>query len=153
MLEGQDETPMTDSPAGSWASSGRTRLVLIGVVLVIALGYMVYAAFPGNTLYYLTVDEFVADEQNMDGRSLRIVGSLVPESLEWVRSSEPKANFLLTNEGEVLNATYHGAVLPELFDNPHSQIVLEGNYGEGDVFHSDTVIVKCPSKYRAKAES
>ena len=147
---------MLEEQAGpSEGSSGifnnETRLVVIVVVLALALGYLIYAAFPGNTLYYLTVDEFLADEQNLDGRSIRVIGKLVPESFQRESGNEILANFVLTEKGQVLQADYEG-VLPDLFFNPHSDVVLEGSYGENGVFHTDTVIVKCPTKYQALRE-
>ena len=48
-----------------------------------------------------------------------------------------------------LAASYNG-VLPDLFFNPHSEIILEGRYDAGDgVFAVDEVLVKCPSKYQS----
>ena len=41
------------------------------------------------------------------------------------------------------------AVVPDLFFNQHSEIILEGSYGDDGVFYSESVIVKCPSKYVA----
>ncbi len=153
MLEGQSET-QTNLPPGSRIFNNKTRLLLVGVVLALALGYLIYAAFPGNTLYYLTVDEFVADEQSKDGRSVRVVGKLLPDSFERVSSDgrpTTQANFILTDNDQVMNATYTGTI-PDLFFNPHSDVVLEGSYGADEVFHADTVIVKCPSKYQALTE-
>ena len=151
MLERQPDSPPDLPRDAGWAFNNRTRLVLVGIVLALALAYLVYTAFPSNTLYYLTVDEFLADEGNKDGRSVRVVGKLVPDSFQ----REPgtiRANFALTENGKVMAGTYDG-VLPDLFFNPHSDIVLEGKYGDGDVFHTDMVIVKCPSKYQALRET
>ena len=153
MLEGESET-QSNLPSSSRIFNNKTRLLLVGFVLALALGYLIYAAFPGNTLYYLTVDEFVADEQNKDGRSVRVVGKLLPDSFERVSlGGRPttQANFILTDNEQVMNATYIGTI-PDLFFNPHSDVVLEGSYGADHVFHADTVIVKCPSKYQALTE-
>ncbi len=38
-------------------------------------------------------------------------------------------------------------MLPDLFFNPHSELILEGSYGVNQVFHADSILVKCPSKY------
>ena len=150
MTEGQPRGSPDHQPGTSWIFNNRARLVLIGLVFALALAYLVYAAFPGNTLYYLTVDEFLADEGNMDGRNVRVVGKLVPDSFQRVPGTT-QANFSLTEQGKVLKGTYDG-VLPDLFFNPHSDVVLEGRFGDGGVFHTDTVIVKCPSKYEALRE-
>ena len=153
MLEGQSETS-ENLPSGSRIFNNKTRLLLIGIVLALALGYLIYAAFPGSTLYSLTVDEFVADGQSKDGRSVRVVGKLVPDSFERASlDGRPttRANFVLTDNDQMMNATYIGTI-PDLFFNPHSDVVLEGSYGADHVFHADTVIVKCPSKYQALTE-
>ena len=146
MLEDQTGTPSNPSPAGSRVFNNKTRLVLLALVLGLALAYLVYAAFPGNTLYYLTVDEFLANEQDVDGKSVRVVGKLVPDSFQRA-SGTIRASFAIAGQGQALNATYDG-VLPDLFFNPHSDIVLEGTFGD-DVFHTEAVIVKCPSKFKA----
>jgi len=150
MIEGEKGGPPEAVVETNGIINNKTRLVVVGVVLFLALGYLIYAAFPGNTLYYLTVDQLLADDTNLDGRSLRVVGKLVPDSFERVDGTT-LANFALTDKGEVLPSTYNG-VFPDLFFNPHSDIILEGSYGDGGVFHTDTVIVKCPSKYQALGE-
>jgi cytochrome c-type biogenesis protein CcmE len=61
------------------------------------------------------------------------------------------AEFSLTDGSESLIANHIG-VLPDLFFNDHSEIILEGSYGSDGVFQSENVIVKCPSKYIALDE-
>ena len=64
----------------------------------------------------------------------------------WVRSSTPSTGTV------PLPATCNG-VLPNLFFNPHSEIILQGHYGPDRVFQADTILVKCPSntvRYRMK---
>ena len=61
---------------------------------------------------------------------------------------------LVDKEGgapERLAASYVG-VMPDLFFNPHSEIILEGRYGPGNVFEAESILVKCPSKYQALEE-
>ena len=50
--------------------------------------------------------------------------------------------------GQQLNASYLG-VLPDLFFNHHSEVILEGTYGTDRVFQVNNVLVKCPSKYQS----
>ena len=149
MLEGEKRSPAEVPPSVSRISNNKARLLLVGFVLVLALGYLVYAAFPGNTLYYVTVDEFVADQPKLEGRSIRVVGKLVPDSFQRVDGTT-RANFTIADKGETLAATYVG-VMPDLFFNPHSDVVLEGSYA-GDVFRTDAIVVKCPSKFKALRE-
>ena len=132
--------------------SNRTRLVILVLVVGLALGYMVYAAFPGNALYFMSVKEFMAKEEAQDGRIVRVSGKLVDGSFHREANST-NTSFRLIDEGaglagENLLASYVG-VLPDLFFNPHSEIILQGSYGTGQVFKADTIFVKCPSKFRS----
>lgn len=139
----------------------RTRLLALGVVVALAVGYMVYAAFPGNALYFLTVSEFMGGPEYQDGRVLRVSGKLVEGSFHRQEGST-RAEFRLVDQGkgpepvslspgETLTAAYVG-VMPDLFFNPHSEIILEGRYSPEEVFEADSIMVKCPSKYRSLEE-
>ena len=150
MSDGQTESPLSLPPTTSRIFNNKTRVVLIGVVLALALVYLLYSAFVSNAVYIVTVGEFLADENNMDGRSVRVEGKLVPGSFQRVPGTT-QANFRLSDEGKVLEGTYDG-VFPDLFFNPYSTIVLEGSYGNGGVFQTGAVLVKCPSKYQALKE-
>ena len=141
-------------PQDMEGSGHRTRFIILGAVLALAVGYMVYAAFPGNVLYFLTVSEFMRADEYRDGRTIRVAGSLVGGSFQRQEKST-FSNFQLTDkEGgapERLSASYVG-VMPDLFFNPHSEIILEGRYGPDDVFETESILVKCPSKYQALEE-
>ena len=50
--------------------------------------------------------------------------------------------------GAQLEAAYVG-VVPDLFFNPHSEVILQGSYGPDRVFLADSILVKCPSKYQS----
>ena len=136
----------------STGQNNRTRFVIILLVVGLALGYMVYAAFPGNALYFMSVNEFMEREEAQDGRIVRVSGKLVDGSFHREANSI-NASFRLVDEGtglagEILLASYVG-VLPDLFFNPHSEIILQGSYGPEQVFEADTIFVKCPSKYQS----
>ncbi len=131
--------------------SNRTRLIILLLVVGLALGYMVYAAFPGNALRFMSVSEFMSKEEAQDGRIVRVTGKLVDGSFHREGNSILSRFQLIDKDGQLaverLSATYEG-VLPDLFFNPHSEIILQGSYGPDRVFETHTILVKCPSKYR-----
>lgn len=131
--------------------SNRTRFLVLSAVIVLALGYMIYAAFPGNALYFLTVSEFNSKSEVQDGRLLRVSGKLVDGTFGREDNSIQSLFQITDKDGETpgvtLQASYTG-VLPDLFFNPHSELILEGSYSDSQVFHADNILVKCPSKYR-----
>ena len=140
---------VSDSDDGS-VIAHRGKLLIALVVLVGALGYFAFMAFEGATVYYYTVGEMNDIGQTPEGNMVRVSGKLVPET--FLRGDgSTLAEFSLTDGSESLIANHIG-VLPDLFFNDHSEIILEGSYGSGGVFQSENVIVKCPSKYIALDE-
>ena len=129
--------------------AGRRKLYIAVAILFMALVYLAFVAFQGATVIYLTVGELLNGGAEV-GETVRISGTLVPESFQR-ESIGTMALFSLTDGDQTLPAAYNG-IMPELFFNEHSDIVLEGYHDSGGVFRSHTVIVKCPSKYQAIAD-
>ena len=144
------ERPVADTRAASGLTT-RTKLIVIGLLAAAAFGYFGFVAFQSATAYYLTVDEVV--ERGPEGvpASLQVKGTLVPDTFSRAGADgEPTtvAVFALEENGAQLDATYQGA-LPDLFFNPHSEIVLSGTYRADGVFDAERILVKCPSKYQS----
>ena len=150
--------PVEEERERSGWRSHRVRLIILAGVIGLAVAYMVYAAFPGNTLYFVTVSEFLDDPKLQDGQTLRVAGALAPNTFRRDDGSTLSHFAMGDKQPDVpgiapgspqLQASYVG-VLPDLFFNPHSEIILEGHYdGQGQVFTTDNILVKCPSKYQS----
>jgi cytochrome c-type biogenesis protein CcmE len=136
-----------EAPDSGALTSSRVKFILGAAVLVAAMGYFAFQAFQSAAVYYLTVSELHQRGPTQDGRTVRVNGNLVVGSFE----REPEstlASFSITDGAETLLATHDG-VVPDLFFNEHSELILEGAYKASGVFESHNVIVKCPSKYIA----
>ena len=142
--------PPIDQSEDGIVSSHRIKLLIAFVVLVGALGYFGFLAFESATVYYYTVGEIQEIGFTPENRVVRISGKLVPDSFHRAEGSTV-AEFHLTDGAQSLAAAHNG-VLPDLFFNDHSEIILEGRYQPDGVFVSENVIVKCPSKYVALEE-
>lgn len=134
-------------PTEGAINANRAKLLIALVVLVGALGYFGFIAFEGATVYYYTVGEMNEVGPTPAGKAIRVSGKLVPETFYRAEGSTT-AEFALTDGNMNMSATHQG-VLPSLFFNDHSEIILEGTYGPDGTFASENVIVKCPSKYSA----
>ena len=131
--------------------SHRGKLLVVLIVLVGAFGYLAVMAFQSATVYYYTVGELQDLGVTSDGKMVRVSGKLVEDSFER-KDLSTLAHFSLTDGSETLKASHDG-ILPDLFFNEHSEIILEGSYGPNGLFQSRNVIVKCPSKYVAAEDS
>jgi cytochrome c-type biogenesis protein CcmE len=151
MTHREQDGPEPVVAEGGILSSNRGKLLVALVVLIGAFGYLAYMAFQSATVYYYTVGELRELGPTPDGRMVRVNGKLVEDSFERIDTST-LAHFSLTDGSDTLSAAHDG-ILPDLFFNEHSEIILEGSFGQDGVFQSHNVIVKCPSKYVAAEES
>ena len=142
--------PETQPSEDGAVSSHRVKLLIVFAVLAGALGYFAFQAFSGATVYYYTVGEMNEIGPSPEGKMVRVSGKLEPDSFHRAEGST-LSEFRLTDGAEYLAAAHEG-VIPDLFFNEHSEIILEGSYEPNGVFVSENIIVKCPSKYVA-AES
>lgn len=132
-------------------SSKTLKIVATVVVLVGALGSLMYTSLAEGTEYYKHVDEVMADPAAWHGKKLQLHGFVVeksilrkPGTLEYI--------FQVHSKGHVVNARYTG-IVPDTFKGG-SEVVLKGKLTPAG-FHvePDGVMAKCPSKYEAKPAS
>ena len=141
-MEEQDREDKKSANVGN-----RVKILVAFIVLVGALGYFSFLAFKGATVYYYTVSEIMVEPATVEGKMVRVSGKLVPDSFSRAEDSTV-AHFMLTDGDKIMPAIHNG-VLPDLFFNEHSEIILEGSHAPQHAFDSQNVIVKCPSKYVA----
>ena len=140
-----EEQDREDTKSGNVGN--RVKILVAFIVLVGALGYFSFLAFKGATVYYYTVSEIMVEPATVEGKMVRVSGKLVPDSFSRAEDSTV-AHFMLTDGDKIMPAIHNG-VLPDLFFNEHSEIILEGSHAPQHAFDSQNVIVKCPSKYVA----
>jgi len=125
----------------------RVKILIASAVLLAAVSYFALQAFQSATAYYLTVSELVERGVTVEGQSIRVNGKLVEGSFER-HANSTLAIFSITDGVHTIVAQHEG-VVPDLFFNDHSELILQGTYDPEGLFHSHSVIVKCPSKYIA----
>jgi len=122
----------------------RKRLWLAGVVVLAALGFLVFQGLGNATLYFRTADEAVAQKRQLGERRFRIEGDVVDGSVQQVGND---VSFVLTSKSVEVPIRHKGDP-PELF-RPGIPVVLEGRF-QGDTFSSDRILVKHSSTYVAE---
>ena len=127
----------------------RIKLIIAVLVLVLAVGYLAFNAWDSAKVYYFTVSEIKEIGPTSEGQFFRVSGKLIDGTFERVENTT-LASFILTDGPETVQAINQG-IIPDLFFNEHSEIILEGRYTQDKVFQSKNIIVKCPSKYVASS--
>jgi cytochrome c-type biogenesis protein CcmE len=142
----------------------RVKFLVGSLVIVAAVGTLIYAAVRETSAYFMTVEEYAADPGSHAEKSLRLAGRVRDGSVDWnpvtldlaftiqpipPRAAEGAPAAPAPAEpaaGMTLPVRYNG-ILPDMFAAGRD-VIVEGRV-EGGVFHANTLLTTCPSKYEA----
>jgi len=128
-------------------TSGRTRSLRVAIAMLVvvgAIGYLIYTGFQSTSVYYLTVSELKA--KGPAAGAVRVAGIVQANTVQ--RSpTDSTVRFTISDDGGSLPVVYQGMV-PDIF-GPGIQVVVEGHYTAEGVFQANTLLAKCPSKFTA----
>ena len=112
------------------------------VMLVVAacVGYLIYSASGGSSVYYLTVSQLRTQSPAGDVRVAGVVENDVQKSDGGLH-----VTFTEKDGADTLPVEYTGT-LPDIFQ-PGITVVAEGRLGKDGVFHATTLLAKCPSRF------
>jgi cytochrome c-type biogenesis protein CcmE len=113
------------------------------VVVAACVGYLIYAASGGTSVYYVTVSQLRAQSPAGDVRVAGVVENDVTKTDGGLR-----VTFTEKDGTDTLPVEYTGT-LPDIFQ-PGITVVAEGRLGKDGVFHARTLLAKCPSRFSTK---
>ena len=116
---------------------------LPAVVVAACVGYLIYSASGGSSVYYLTVSQLRTQSPAGDVRVAGVVQDDVVKSQGGLH-----VTFTEKDATAALPIEYSGA-LPDIFQ-PGITVVAEGRLGRDGVFHARTLLAKCPSRFSTK---
>jgi cytochrome c-type biogenesis protein CcmE len=120
------------------------KIIVGGIIIVLAVAYLIVAALPSGTAYYITVSELQEMGARAQTQQTRVSGNVVPGTIE--RSAETQdVRFQVEDVSGKLTVVYSG-VLSDIFGDS-VQVVVEGKQGPDGVYYADEVFAKCPSRF------
>src|SRR5687768_1703623 len=134
--------PADDPIATRPARPPRRRATIAVLVVLAALGFLVWKGLGDATVYFYRADEAVAKRQELGDRRFRLEGIVVANS---TRPADERVRFRVEENGTTVDVVHRGDP-PELF-REGIPVVLEGRWN-GERFASDTILVKHTSEYR-----
>ena len=124
------------------------KFIAGGVIITLAVIYLIYAGVAGNSAYFLTVDELYAKGAAIENRTVRIAGMVEADSINF-----DNRNLILTFD--ITSET--GQRLPVIFNGPKpdqmrqgAEAIVEGKYN-GELFNAQSLLLKCPSRYNEES--
>jgi cytochrome c-type biogenesis protein CcmE len=133
-----------------------TRFLIGALLLVGAVGYLMYTGVQQTAVYYLTINEFFERKDRLANEGIRVAGRVQSGSVS--RRMTPKGeelNFRLgdfSTDGTPTNAlpVHFVGITPDMFkDAGGSDVIVEGTYRDGTLY-AQSVLTSCPSKYEAE---
>lgn len=124
----------------------KKKFLIGGIIVLVALGYLVFNSFAGATTLYYKVGELTNQGQAIYGHNVKLDGQVVDGSV--IRESAGRLlRFSVADVvgGPSLPVVYQG-VVPDTFKVGY-EVVVEGALGADGIFQGKTLITKCPSKY------
>lgn len=124
----------------------------IGSFLIVgAIGFLITSSISSTSKFYFTVDELVASNQVSPGTGLKVKGNVVQGSIARNPEDYLDVAFSIEFKNAKLPVRYNG-VTPDMFKDGN-EVVVEGTMDRQGVFHANTLMTSCPSKYEAEKEA
>lgn len=129
----------------------KSKFLLGGLLIVGAVGYLIYTGIRETSTYYLTIEEFLPQREAFVNESIRLAGRVQDGSVQWdpktLRLSFVLGPFTPTADSPPPAgiAVHYQGVLPDMFAEGRD-VIVEGR-SDGTVLRATTVMTSCPSKY------
>ncbi len=123
------------------------KIVAAVVIVVVAVGALVYVGVGRGSVYYYTVSELLAKGPT---QQVRVSGELVEGTVDGLGTTSLK--FVLHDRDQVaqtMPVVYNGAIPDSFRDQPDAEVVAEGDLAADGSFVATVLTAKCPSKYEA----
>jgi len=146
-----------------------TKLIIAGLVIVLAIIYLIVSSTQATAQYFLTVDEVIVKGSTITGKDIRLSGAVVGDTIQYDPHAltltfsiahVPGDNKEINEQGGLakvlhdavidpdrtrLHVVYHGPK-PDLLRD-EAQAIITGSLDETGVFQAQELLLKCPTKY------
>ncbi len=147
----------------------RSKFIIGGLMILAAVVYLIASSTQASAEYFMTIEEVNQQQSDLVGKSLRISGAVIGDSISYdpesltltfdvahvtgdnaeIESSGGLAQVLhdatIDPSRTRLAVVYSGPV-PDLLKN-EAQAIMTGHLESDGIFYADELLLKCPTKY------
>ena len=147
----------------------RTKFILGGLLILAAVVYLIASSTQASAEYFMTVDEIKAEGGAAVGKSVRLSGAVVGDTVVY----DPQTltltfdiahvsgdNNEIESQGGLAEVLYQAVndparqrmsvqyvgPKPDLLRG-EAQAIMTGKLGEDGVFYAEELLLKCPTRY------
>jgi cytochrome c-type biogenesis protein CcmE len=147
----------------------RTKFILGGALILAAVVYLIFSSTQASAEYFMTVDEVKAEGAAAVGKSLRLSGAVLGDTINYDADSLTLTFDVAHVPGDNAEIEAQGGlakVLADAVNDPtrqrvsvvyvgpkpdllrgEAQAIMTGKLADDGVFHADELLLKCPTKY------
>ena len=147
----------------------RTKFILGGALILAAVVYLIFSSTQASAEYFMTVDEVKAEGASVVGKSLRLSGAVLGDTIQYDADTLTLTfdvahvsgdNAEIEEQGGLAEVLYQAVNDPSrqrvsvVYVGPkpdllrgEAQAIMTGKLGDDGVFYADELLLKCPTKY------
>ncbi len=127
----------------------RRRLEVVGIVIVAAIGFLIFKGLTSAIVFFKTANEAVAQRASLGNSTFQLEGMVLPGTVRTMKShSGTYVAFVVESSGVRVAVTNSGSP-PQLFQ-PGIPVIVVGHFvGATNRFSSDEILVKHSNSYIA----
>jgi cytochrome c-type biogenesis protein CcmE len=147
----------------------RTKFIFGGVLILAAVIYLIVSSTQASAEYFMTVDEVKAEGASAVGKSLRLSGAVLGDTIQYDAETLTLTFDVAHVSGDNAEIEAQGGlaqVLSQAVNDPgrqritivyvgpkpdllrgEAQAIMTGKLGEDGIFYADELLLKCPTKY------
>jgi cytochrome c-type biogenesis protein CcmE len=162
MAQAAWEKPLS-APVTSRVGSERLKFLIGGILILVAVVYLIVSGMAGNTRFFITVDEVLSDARYA-GQPVRVSGAVLGDTIVYDETTlTMEFTVVQIPEGQdVTGETLHNAVndpnarqmrvrvenqtKPDLLRH-EAQAIMTGALGADGIFQATELNLKCPSRF------
>lgn len=122
----------------------KIKFVIGGVLIALAIVYLIYTGVQSTAAYFLTVDELHAKGETIYNRTVRISGKVDAETIDFNNRDLILAFDVTSETGDRMHVVFNGPKPDQMREG--AEAILEGKY-DGEIFTAQSLLLKCPSRY------
>lgn len=134
------------------SSASGTKFLVGGLVILLAVGYLIVTSFGSSAQYFLTVTELYGKGSDILGEDVRISGVVNGDSIRY-DSQTLRLEFDVVDNLNDLSNPLHVVYIgpkPDLMQH-EAQAIIEGAWNSDGIFYAhgraDSLLLKCPTRY------
>ncbi len=122
----------------------KLKFIIGGVVIALALVYLIYSGIQNNSTYFLTVDELYAKGTSQYNRPVRVSGKVDANTIQFNNRDLILTFDVTSDAGGRMHVVFNGPQPDQMREG--AEAILEGKY-DGQTFTAQSLLLKCPSRY------